>query len=69
MPQKFPTDCPRRQLPGGWREVLLSIECDEDMGTCPCGLNYCDECVCPGPTQDGYQYKERDGILYGRRKK
>ena len=60
--------CPRRQLPGGWREVVFAAECDpEGDGLCPCGFDYSDGCSQPGPTQDGYEYAERDGVLYGRR--
>lgn len=59
--------CPRRVLLGGWREVVYAAECDtEGDGFCPCGFDYSDECTQPGPTQDGYEYKEQDGILYGR---
>jgi DNA (cytosine-5)-methyltransferase 1 len=59
--------CPRRQLPGGWREVVFAAECDpEGDGLCPCGFDYSDGCSQPGPTQDGYEYIERDGVLYGR---
>lgn len=32
----------------------------------PCGFDYSDGCSQPGPTQDGYEYTERDGVLYGR---
>jgi len=42
---------------------------DDDFGTCPCGLDYAEECVCPGPTEDGVQYKEVDGVLYGKKHK
>jgi len=59
--------CPRRQLPGGWREVVFAAECDpEGDGLCPCGFDYSEGCSQPGPTQDGYEYTERDGVLYGR---
>jgi DNA (cytosine-5)-methyltransferase 1 len=59
--------CTRRLLPGGWREVVFAAECDpEGDGLCPCGFEYSDECSHPGPTQDGYEYIERDGVLYGR---
>ena len=52
-------------LPGGWKRVVFSAECDE-FGDCPiCGIDYT-ECDCPGPTQDGIEYKTIDGILYGR---
>ena len=61
------SSCPRRQLPGGWREVVFAAECDpEGDGLCPCGFDYSDGCGQPGPTQDGYEYVERDGVLYGR---
>ena len=59
--------CPRKSLPGGWREVIFAAECDpEGDGLCPCGFDYSDGCSQPGPTQDGYEYTERDGVLYGR---
>ena len=49
-----------------WIRVVFSSECDED-GNCPhCGIDY-SECGCPGPTQDGYEYAERDGVMYARR--
>jgi len=48
-----------------WKRVVFSADCDED-GNCPiCGIDYT-ECDCPGPTQDGIEYKIIDGILYGR---
>lgn len=60
----------------GWQRVSFAADCDgydEETGefgdACSiCGLDYCDECQCPGPTQeDEYEYTERDGILYARR--
>jgi hypothetical protein len=44
---------------------------DEDTGEfgdeCSiCGLDYGDECDCPGPTQDGMEYAEIGGVLYAR---
>ena len=57
----------------GWKRVSFAGEClggdgDELGDICSiCGLDYCEECKCPGPTQDGYEYDERDGILYARR--
>jgi hypothetical protein len=49
-----------------WRRVVLSAEVGED-GACPaCGAE-ASECPCPGPTQDGWEYIERGGVLYGRR--
>ena len=50
---------------GDWRRVVFAADCDED-GNCPvCEIDYAD-CGCPGPTQDGFEYDERDGELYAR---
>jgi hypothetical protein len=50
----------------GWRRVTFAADCDED-GNCPvCGIDYAD-CDCPGPTQDGFDYRERDGELWARK--
>jgi len=59
----------------GWRLVSFARDCEgyddetAELGDiCSiCGLDYCDECQCPGPTEDGYEYDERDGELYARR--
>jgi len=49
----------------GWKRVIFSAECDE-FGNCPeCGIDYAD-CGCPRPTQDECEYREVDGIMYGR---
>jgi hypothetical protein len=50
----------------GWKVVSFAADCiqspeweatDEPGDLCSiCGLNYCDECQCPGPTQDGMEY-------------
>lgn len=62
MPQ-----CSRKILShGDWLPVVFSCECDED-GNCPCGVDYAEECACPGPTMDEFEYMERGGILYGRK--
>jgi len=59
-----------------WKLVSFARDCegyDEETGelgdACSiCGLDYCEECQCPGPTQtDEYEYEERDGELYARR--
>lgn len=53
-----------------WVQVVFSADCDED-GNCPkCGTDY-SECSCPGPTQDGYEYKtgKTNGLLYARKVK
>lgn len=48
-----------------WKPVVFSADCDED-GNCPhCGIDYGD-CDCPGPTQDGYEYKTIKGKLMAR---
>lgn len=48
-----------------WVPVVFAAECDED-GNCPrCGTDFA-ECPCPGPTQDGFEYREFDGVLYAR---
>ena len=50
---------------GGWQRIIFSADCDED-GNCPkCRIDYAD-CECLGPTQDGVEYEEFDGVLYGR---
>ena len=47
----------------GWMRVVYSADCDED-GNCPvCGIDFAD-CGCPGPTQDGYQYEDREDGLW-----
>ena len=58
-----------------WRRVSFATDCgfDEETGelgdTCSiCGLEYCGDCQCPGPTQDEYDYEEFDGVLYAREK-
>lgn len=59
----------------GWRLVSFAGDClggDEDeLGDicAVCGLDYCDECQCPGPTQeDEYEYLEVEGTLYAKEK-
>ena len=57
----FAADC--KQLPE-WEET------DELGDLCSiCGLHYCEECECPGPTEDGMSYREFNGILYGKSNK
>ena len=57
----------------GWKRVSFAGEClggggENEIGDiCSiCGLDYCNECECPGPTQDGYEYEECEGFLYAR---
>jgi hypothetical protein len=55
----------KRQDGDGWKIVVFSADCDED-GNCPfCNIDFAD-CDCPGPTQDGYEYSENDGVLFAR---
>jgi hypothetical protein len=49
----------------GWQRVSFSADCIDDACSL-CGLDYADECRCPGPTQDGYEYRVRDGVLEAR---
>lgn len=49
----------------GWQRVVFSDDTDED-GNCPvCGVDY-SYCPCPGPTQDGWEYKTVRGIMYAK---
>lgn len=56
-----------------WVRVVLASEClhdtDGEVYQCPvCDEDYA-ECACPGPHQDDlYDYRERNGQLYARRK-
>lgn len=59
--------------PPGWKQVSFAGDCfggdeNEPGDICSiCGLDYCEECECPGPTQeDEYEYQEFDGTLYAR---
>lgn len=62
---KAGTPCP----PKGWKLVKFSADIlgpDEDNLDCPdCGIDF-GECDCYGPLQDGLEYKEIDGFLFGR---
>lgn len=58
----------------GWRRVSFAMDChgyDEETGElgdiCSiCGLDYCEDCQCPGPTQDGYDHSVFHGVLMAR---
>lgn len=55
--------------PAGWKRVkfladLLDPETEEAICD-ECGVDWAD-CECPGPTQDGIEYVERHGVLFGR---
>lgn len=56
-----------RHLLDGWEPVRFQSECDPD-GDGWCCLTESDpsDCRCLGPTQDGIEYLERDGVLFGR---
>ncbi len=58
----------------GWVQVSFVADCE---GGCEasgelgdicslCGGEYA-SCGCPGPTMDGYEYQELDGVLWARR--
>ena len=57
-----------------WQEVLCAADCiyedwddDHEMPICPrCEIEYAD-CECIGPTMDGYEYKEINGVLMARK--
>lgn len=55
-------------LSEGWVVVSFASDCEgEDDETCSvCGGFYTD-CPCAGPTQDGYEYLEIDGMLYAKK--
>ena len=69
-----PQQHPAGDISSGWRRVSFAADCngyDEETGElgseCSiCGCDYTEDCECPGPTQDGYEYAEFDGVLYAR---
>lgn len=56
----------------GWQRVSFASDCLGGSALEPgdicsiCILDYGNDCKCPGPTQEGYEYKEEDGTLYAR---
>lgn len=48
-----------------WRRVVYSADCDEDGNRPVCELDFGD-CECPGPTMEGFEYLEVEGILWAR---
>ncbi len=67
---------PCRLRRGRWRCVLFADELEGDRedgtGFCPCFLPYVDadgfgeECCAPGPSEDGFEFREFDGRLFAR---
>ena len=61
----------------GWRRVSFAADCtqssewedtDELGDICSlCGLDYCEECRCPGHTEEGWEYETFHGVLMARR--
>jgi hypothetical protein len=51
----------------GWQPVMFAAECDPE-GDGWCQARDCDPASCPclGPTQDGVEYKEVNGVMLGR---
>lgn len=72
MPEKnrFPAVLVKRPS-DEWRRVSFACDCPlgldgEPLDICSiCGGEY-SSCPCPGPTMEGVEYEERDGVLYGR---
>jgi len=70
----LPTDAPGPHYQGdvtdildGWLPVNYQADCDpEGDGWCQVRDINPTDCPCVGPTQDGVEYLERDGILFGR---
>lgn len=70
----LPTDAPGLHYQGdvtllldGWAPVSFQAECDPNGdGWCQVTDTDPTDCQCIGPTQDGIEYREIDGILFGR---
>lgn len=56
-----------RDLLDGYTPVRFTVDCDPD-GDGWCAAADCDPAICPcfGPTQDGMEYVERNGVLLAR---
>lgn len=48
-----------------WKKVSFAADATSEGNCSICGQEY-GECPCPGPTQEGYEYKEIKGELYAR---
>ena len=72
----LPTDSPGLHYQGdvtdlleGWTPVRFKMECDpQENNFCQITQQDADECKCYGPTQDGIEYTESKGIMFGRPK-
>lgn len=70
----LPTEAPGLHYAGdvthmleGWAPVQFQADCDPDGdGWCATTDSDPAECSCYGPTQDGIEYMERNGVLFGR---
>lgn len=58
---------PLPKVEEGWSVVCFTADCDPE-GDGWCQIRDCDlaECDCLGPTQEGVEYCEVEGVLYGR---
>lgn len=45
---------------------LKECDCCDEIWCDTCKKHYAD-CSCVGPTMDGYEYEERDGVMYARK--
>lgn len=61
----MPVNCQKPVRPDGWIPVVFWVDC-EQYNLCPCGYDYVEECPCPGPTMDEFQYMEEEGVMYGK---
>jgi hypothetical protein len=52
----------------GWQPVSMSMGCCGDGDECVITGNSFADCKCIGPTQEGVEYREINGILFGRPK-
>ncbi len=51
----------------GWFPVYFQSDCDPDGdGWCQTTDSDASDCTCFGPTQDGIEYIEKNGVLFGR---
>lgn len=52
-----------------WIRVVFAADCDDVEGSlvCPqCCMDYDVECSCPGPMEEGYEYRTIRGLLHAR---